>query len=107
MGYARYVMVLAVSRRESILRSMPVPWLVTIGILIPLHVTTAAVRECMGDHLVRFLFAPMGLPASMNIKVWSEVVAILYIHAFTATIVMILILVTDVTLALTTKSAYN
>jgi hypothetical protein len=43
--------------------------LVTIRVMTPLHVTIAAVRECLEDHQARFLFALMVLLASMSIGV--------------------------------------
>ena len=49
----------------------------------------------MEAHLVRFPSAPMVLPASMNIKVLSGVVATPSTPAFTVVIDLILILVID------------
>jgi hypothetical protein len=43
--------------------------LVTIGIPIPLPVTTVEEVECLENHQARFLFVLMVLLASMNIRV--------------------------------------
>jgi hypothetical protein len=58
-----------------------------IRVTTPLHVRIVVVKECMGDHRVKFLFALMAPLASMNIKVLRKVVATLFTPVFTVDIV--------------------